>query len=552
MAPPPTPPTTTTTFADWRAQVDKELAGASFDRLVTQTPEGLPIQPLYVDGPVPVAATRGTPHAFGVCMRVPRGDLAALRDDLDGGADAVWIESGDDAAASAAVAANHLVIIEVGSQRPLDALTWAATRSALSRGLLACDPISAVVRGEQMAAELATHLAELHSVARDLASQKPAVRSACVSTLAVHEAGADAADELALALSTAVALLRAKVPARQLWLQVAVGRDTFGEVCKLRALRLCMAKVLAAAGVPDAAPPLHAVCSTRTMADHDPWTNMLRVTTQIFAAALGGADLITPLPFDASPGPASAHGRRVARNAALVLREESHLGRVSDPAGGSYYIESRTDALAREAWSRFQAIEAAGGIVALLASGALHARLAASWTRRAAAIARRREPIVGVSEFANLSESLPGDAVKSVNSAALTNLTASPAHRDAEAFDALRARKLATTVALVTLGPASEHRGRVGFATALLATAGLRASETAEPVAVDVAVLCGSDERYATEAAAMAERLRAAGCKHVVLAGKPGALEAPLRAAGVDQFVFVGCDVLAVLEEITR
>ena len=99
MAPPTTPPTTTTTFADWRAQVDKELAGASFDRLVTQTPEGLPIQPLYVDGPVPAAATRGTPHAFGVCMRVPRGDLAALRDDLDGGADAVWIESGDDAAA---------------------------------------------------------------------------------------------------------------------------------------------------------------------------------------------------------------------------------------------------------------------------------------------------------------------------------------------------------------------------------------------------------------------------------------------------------------------
>ncbi len=548
MAPPPT------TFADWRAQVDKELAGASFDKLVTQTPEGLPIQPLYVDGPVPDAATRGTPHAFGVCMRVPRGDLAALRDDLDGGADAVWIESGDDAAVSAAVAANHTVIIEVGRQRPLDALTWAATRSALSRGLLACDPISAVVRGEQTAAELATHLEELHSVARDLASQKPAVRSACVSTLAVHEAGADAADELALALSSAVALLRARVPARQLWLQVAVGRDTFGEVCKLRALRLCVAKVVAAAGGPDAAPPLHAVCSTRTQSQHDPWVNMLRVTTEIFAAALGGADLITPLSFDEALGPASAHARRVARNAALVLREESHLGRVSDPAGGSYYIESRTDALAREAWSRFQAIEAGGGIVALLASGALRTRLAASWARRAAAIARRREPIVGISEFANL-----GDGVVPVTSSGVlttplevTGSTPSPRHRDAEAFDALRARQLATTVALVTLGPPSEHRGRVGFATALLAPAGLRASETAEPVAVDVAVICGSDERYGTEAAPMAQRLRAAGCKHVVLAGKPGALEAPLRAAGVDQFVFVGCDVLAVLEEITR
>ena len=358
-----------------------------------------------------------------------------------------------------------------------------------------------------------------------------------ITTLAFHDAGADAADELALALSSLVAALRqGRTPKMA---RIAVGRDTFGEVCKLRALRVLWHKVLAAAGA-EGNLVIHAVCSSRTLSQRDPWVNMLRVTTQVFAAAIGGAQRITPQPFDQAFETHTALGQRVARNTALVLREESQLGRVADPGGGSFYLETRTDALAREAWKRFQQIEREGGVDELARNGKLKARLEAAWAARAASIAKRKEPVLGVSEFANLREQLPGAPA------------ATHGHRDSEAFEALRARveKAPPTVKLALLGPPAEHRARVGFAENLFAVAGLAPLPEGATAKHDIVCICGSDERYATEAAAVARKLKELGAKRVVLAGRPGALEPELRAAGVDAFIFMGCDVLATLEEL--
>ncbi|MCW5806756.1 MAG: methylmalonyl-CoA mutase, partial [Deltaproteobacteria bacterium] len=406
---------------------------------------------------------------------------------------------------------------------------------------IAADRIAAVARGELPKAALDGGL--LAPLVRD-AVARPS-RCLRVGTLPFHDAGADSADELALALSSLVAKLRELDGAgldlapigRLLWAQVAVGRDTFGEICKLRALRVVWDRVLEASGVEHTGlGAIHAVCSSRTVAQRDPWVNMLRVTTQVFAAALGGAQLVTPLAFDAAFAEPSELGRRVARNTALVLREESGLGRVLDAGGGSYYLEARTAALADEAWSRFQAIERGGGIVELLRTGGLKARLDAAWAARAAAIAKRKEPVLGVSEFPNLREQLPGEP------RALPGV-----HRDGEAFEALRARveQAPRTVGLALLGPPAEHRARAGFAESFFAVAGVAVGASTE-----VACICGSDERYATEAADTARRLVAAGTRRVVLAGRPGALEAELRAAGVDAFIYLGCDVLATLTEV--
>jgi len=380
------------TITDWRKQVDKELAGAAFDKLVTTTPEGLQIQPLYsearVDPGLPGAApfTRGgaaEARPFLICMRVDpvAGRRAgAVAEDLDGGADALWADAGD------------------------------------AEAIAACRD-----RGRAMIVSHADGRVELRG--------DGAARTACVSSIAFHDAGADAADELALLLASVARELRAGGDGAALWAQVAIGRDTFGELCKLRALRVVWHKLMTAAGATDTAlTALHAVCSARTQSARDPWVNMLRASTQVFAAALGGAQLITPLPFDAALGVMSAHGRRVARNTALVLREESHLGRVIDAAGGSYYVEDRTDALAREAWARFTQIERDGGMAQLVASGALRERLARSW----AAFAARQEPVLGVSEFAN------ADEVVSV--AAVAPPSALASHRDDEAFTTERAR----------------------------------------------------------------------------------------------------------------
>lgn len=390
----------------WRKLVEKELAGAPIASLAVETPDGFAIEPLYTEARpepgLPGAApfTRGARAQAGVavCMRhgadgrASADDVAAIEDDLAGGADALWISADDGEALQLAIglpsdpepARRVFVVLDTGRPRAtLDAVFDAAgLRGVPARSLafaLAADPIGERRRAPDAAApSLDDALRALGVLARDVGEMFPRAVAGLVSVVADHDAGLPAADQLARALSTGAAYLDAMLDegldvaaaARQLGVQVAIGRDTFGELCKLRALRTCWHKLLAAAGAPDAPLPLlHAVARPGVPSEKEPWGNALRGTTQAFAAILGGADLVTPVAYDEHPGPASPLGRRTARNTVLVLREESHLGRVIDPAGGAYYFEARTDALARAAWARFRAIEERGGARALLAGG---------------------------------------------------------------------------------------------------------------------------------------------------------------------------------------
>lgn len=350
-----------------------------------------------------------------------------------------------------------------------------------------------------------------------------------ITTLDIHEAGGDAADELAIALARAVQSAPATI-------EISVGRDTFLELCKLRALRLCFAKFFTALGEPDRGIMVRAKCSTRTLTQRDPWVNMLRTTTQVFAAILGGADEIVPTAFDQDLGKPSALAERVARNTELILRHESALGRVVDPAGGSYYLETLTDQLAREAWKRFQAIEAEGGIERALPG--VMKRLEVAWTKRLAQLATRKLPILGVSEFANLDEKLPGVP------------HAVAGHRDSEAFEALRLRveQKRLQVVLHALGTFAESRARAGFAANFFAAGGFKTRETTSPERAEIVCLCGADERYAAQAANTARELKKLGVKQVLLAGRPGANEASYREAGIDGFIFMGCDLISAME----
>ena len=477
------------THADWRAQVDKELAGKPFEKaLVHDSLEGLAVQPLYTEAKqVPRALGDGAP--FRICMQHAHdAKSSAIQADLDGGADALWLAAG--VKAPAKIEPNVLVVADESET----ACTVNGTKVAL------------------------------------------------VSTLAWHDAGADAAEEIALALAAAVERITAG--STSLLVRVAVGRDTFLELSKIRALRTCLAKVLAAFEGKTFAPVrIHAVCSTRTMTARDPWVNMLRVTTQTFAAILGGADLVTPNAFDRLLESPSDLGRRIARNTGHVLREESALGRVIDPGAGSYYFDATTDALAREAWTRFQAIEKSGGLTKCLENGSIDAKLAETRKKRQAQIASRKLPILGVSEFANLGEHLPSAPIASAPTNDL---------RDAAAFERLRNGNAHPEALLVTLGAFADSRARVGFASTFFAAGGIASRETTKDEKAAIACLCGSDDAYASEAVARAKALKAAGCKRVLLAGRPGALEADLRAAGVDGFVYVGCDALAVLSSLVE
>lgn len=506
--------------AEWRALVDQELKGAPFEKaLVTQVLEGVALQPLYTERPSGALWREVAPAPFRICMR--GGDAAAMKEDVAGGADALWC-SLDEVPAGV----KTFFVLEPGS---LALAKLPAKDFALALDALSVPP------------------AQLADVVKKVSGP-----SVVVSTVRYHDAGADPADELACALATGAACLRSlegvsvEQAAKAMWLRVPVGRETFVELCKLRALRTCWAKLLAAAGL--ASPPrvlVHAVCSSRTMSERDPWVNMLRVTTQTFAAVLGGADLVTPLAFDEALGPASALGRRVARNTGLVLRDESGLGQVGDAAGGSYAFETLTDALAREGWKRFQALESDGGMVRALESGKLAERFSAAAKARAEQVSKRKVPVLGVGDFANLDEVLPR-----APSGAAAEGPGFPLRRDAAGFEALRSTADVVKpgeVVLRTLGSFAESRPRAGFASGFFSAGGLRTREAAEDVKAAVVCLCGTDEQYAAEGAQRARALKALGVKRVLLAGRPGALEGALREAGVDGFIFVGCDVIATL-----
>ena len=573
------------TLSDWRARVEKELAGRPFDKvLVQETMEGVAIAPLYTEAPAGEPLGRDVrARPFRICMRqAPGASVDALTADFEGGADAAWLRHDEslDGVFARHDPASTFFVFDTDDVSPVDTVERVAEHlrpASKPSFALNCDPLARCARNRAAFATLPDALTTLGHIARFLEDRFPSATAAMVSTLAYHDAGAGAADELAIALATGVRYLEAlresglspDQAARQIAVQISVGRDTFLELCKVRALRTCWQKLLAAAGAGGAPRTLvHAVCSSRTLTVRDPWVNMLRVTTQVFSAVLGGADLVTPSAFDQALGTPSALGQRVARNTGLVLREESFLGKVTDPAGGSYYLETLTDALAREAWKRFQAIEHEGGITAALESGRLLAKLEAAWHERLARVANRKTPILGVSEFANLDEKLPQSAASAnanahdsasndaslPNGAPPNNDGALPIHRDAEAFEALRTRAEAAEnppeALLVTLGPLAESRPRAGFAAGFFTAGGIRTREGTEDERVAIACLCGSDERYAAEATARARSLKAAGCERVLVAGRPGALEAALRDAGVDGFIFVGCDAVATLSDL--
>ncbi len=402
---------------------------------------------------------------------------------------------------------------------------------------LGADPLTA-----GLSRRPAPTLDEVVAVAIELGG-KPGVRSITVDGPAFHDLGANAGWELAGVLGAATEYLRLLTAAglsagdalRQISVRLAADDDQFMTIAKMRALRLVWARVAEVLGAADSgALRVHAVTSAAMMTTRDPWVNMLRTTLAAFGAGVGGADTVRVLEFDAAiaggyPGVTPGFSRRIARNTQLLLLEESNIGRVLDPAGGSWYLEDLTRSLAAQAWSRFQDVEARGGFGACV--DYVVAEIERVRTRRADDTAHRRAAITGVNEFPNLAEP-PVQAAPSPT-----------VHRYAAEFEALRSRSdsfLEHTgerprVLLLPLGPLAENNVRSAFTTNMLAAGGI---DTVNPGTVTpgtvadavsqsghtVAVICGSDARYGAEAAGIVAAARAAGIDHILLAGPQKAI----------------------------
>ncbi|GAA1937982.1 methylmalonyl-CoA mutase subunit beta [Kitasatospora viridis] len=593
----------------WQTLVEGVLrkSGATFadgasaeDALATEVGDGLRVRPLYtaedtaVEPGYPGFApyTRGgraegaAPGGWDVRQLHghpdPRRANEAVLADLENGVSSVWLTVG---AAGLPVAELPAVldgvyldlapvVLDAGpefgaaAEQLFKVYADREVPAAAAQGNLGADPLGLFARtGEEAGTD--RQLAEAAALAARCAGEFPDVRALTVDALAYHDAGASAAEELGCALATGVAYLRALTEAGlsvdaavgQLDFRYAATADQFLTIAKFRAARRLWSRVTEVSGAAAAPQRQHAVTSTVMMTERDPWVNMLRTTVAALAAGVGGADAVTVLPFDAALGLPDAFSRRIARNTQAVLLEESNLARVIDPAGGSWYVEQLTEELARAAWAWFQEIERAGGQRQALAAGLVGERIAATWAKRSTALARRREPITGVSEFPNLAEQ---PVVREAAPAPLGG--GLPRVRRAEAFEALRSRSdavLAGTGArprlfLASIGPAAVHSGRSAFAANLFQAGGIETVPAAvtEPQALAaefaasgaaVACICSSDQLYAEHAEALATALKGAGARLVLLAGKPGEQREAYQRAGVDEFVHLGSDAVAVL-----
>ncbi|MBU2500362.1 acyl-CoA mutase large subunit family protein [bacterium] len=392
--------------------------------------------------------------------------------------------------------------------------------------------------------------------------------------------------------------------------QVSLGGDFFMGIAKLRALRLLWSRIQEAAGLAPVPAFIHARTSRRTLAAVDPHVNMLRTTIGAMAAVLGGADSLHTSPFDEPLGRSDAFSRRIARNVQLILRHECHLDQVADPAGGSWYPEKLTGDLATAAWGHFQGVEAGGGILALLEGGQIQHRVAAAALARAERLATRRDVMIGVNQYAIAGEVLGngepsrpegfaerrarevagrrGNAPAETGFAAMIEGAAAgatiaqllpgsspegavmpiPLRRDAEPFERLRRRVAdlgggsGTTVFCACLGDYARYMPRLDFVRRFFQVGGFKVKADAffaDPMAAaeaaagsaTVVVIVGLDETYRLQAAETARVLKAQESPpRVILAGQPGDLESELKEAGVDEFIHLRSDVLAVLDRL--
>jgi len=589
---------------DWLKLVRAALKDRPFERLIAKTYDSLDIEPLYprAADACPLSARSGP---WQVMARADHPDPAAasaqVMQDLENGATGVALVFpgaigaygyGLDASAAGIAKLLDGVYLDAGigielhtaetTKQAADHLAALVTSSGLKPGSVNIrfghDPLGAHVSGggapipwRELSPRFAGHVAEL-------AGQGFKGPLTAADGRIVHNAGGSEAQELAYVLSVAVAYLRALegagVPlgdARgMIGFRLIADADEFLTIAKFRALRLLWARIEQACGLEPKPAFISAETAWRTMTRRDPYSNMLRACIAAFSAGVGGADAVTVLPFTQALGLPDAFARRNARNLQLLLLEESNLWRVDDPAAGSGAIEALTAKLAQAAWTLFQEIEAAGSAPAALEAGLIQNKIAATRAAREKAFATRREILTGTSDYPLLSEAAVEVLnVKPVTPASYPIAIPYPplaAIRLGEPFERLRDASdaaLAKTgqrpkIFLANLGTPADFNARATYAKNFFEAGGIEAlgndgfAEEAtmidafENSAAAIACICSSDDIYGTRAVAAAEALRAAGAKHIYLAGRPKE-PGPLQAAGIGSFIFVGCDVLAIL-----
>ncbi len=352
----------------------------------------------------------------------------------------------------------------------------------------------------------------------------------------------------------------------------AIGSNYFMVIAKFRAARLLWSKITRQYKPKDHYSQkmnIHAVTSLWNKTIYDPYVNILRNTTEGMSAAIGGIDSMTINPFDITYKESDDFSRRNARNTQLILKEESYLDKIVDPAGGSYYIENLTDSIAMTSWKKFQSIEENGGLIQLLQKGIIKEEIEATAQKRDMDIAQRKVSILGTNQYPNVNETM----LEKINRTLDSNNKGLNPYRGAEAFEDLRLATEKHTkktgkrpgVFLLTIGNLAMRKARATFIENFFGCAGyeifdnpgFKNTQEAINSAIDsekeIVVICSSDDEYSEIVPVLTKEIKSKKPQTlIVVAGYPKEKIDEFKKAGVDNFIHVRKNVLETLIEFSK
>jgi len=592
----------------WMNKVTADLKGADFDKkLVWKTNEGFSVKPMYraedIEGLAQTSSTPGefpyvrgtkTDNKWSVRQEIEVENIEAANakalDILNKGVDSLGfiIDSEDVSAENIAALLKGICLecVELNFKTCACASVQLAqilaayfasvnVDPAKIKGSLNFDPIGReLARGKQFEAAAKAY-AELVEATKAL----PNFRVLAVNAAYLNNAGAYSYQELGFALAwgnevlaqAKEAGLSVDAAAQNIKFNFGVGSNYFMEIAKFRAARMLWANIVKAyapANLASAKLSAHAVTSDWNMTIFDAHVNLLRTQTEAMSAALAGVDSITVNPFDKTYQESDDFSERIARNQQLLLKEESHFDKIVDPSAGSYYIEHLTASIAKQAWALFLDIEEKGGFLAAVKSGLVQDTVNSAGTTRRAAIAARKEVLLGSNQFPNFNEKAAAKIKTTTEDCGCNEgVTAKTLSftRGASEFEALR---LATEKAakrpkafMLTIGNLNMRLARAQFSCNFLACAGYEVVdnlgfetieagvEAAKAAGADIIVLCSSDDEYAVFAP---EAKAAIGDKAIlVVAGAPACAD-ELKAQGITEFINVRSNVLGTLTAYSK
>lgn len=595
---------------EWMEVVTRDLKGAPFEKkLVWRTKEGFNVQPFYraediehlptkdvLPGQFPYV--RGTKADNNWLVRqdiAVQGDIQQLNTNIkcvmERGANSLGLHFVDECV-NAATIQEMLVGIDLDkleinlyARRDLTVQLVEATKEALKalgadlgkvRGSFGFNPFRHTLGAGVRWSEWVETSVEV------LKAAEPLTQFTCLSFQSVDlvNAGAYIYQEIGYALAAGADML-AKVSeksgksisevAERIRFEMGIGSNYFMEIAKFRAIRWLWALIVRSndekATERATKAVVHAETSRWNKTIYDAYVNLLRSMTETMSATIAGVHSVTVNPFDKHYNPkGSDFSRRIARNQQLLLKEESHFDKVVDPAGGSYYIEHLTQAIAEQGWKLFLEVEEQGGFAKLANEGKVQEAVNASNEARHKAVATRRENLLGTNIFPNFTETATEETRVIDNSKVEgKEITALDKRRGASDFEELRLATEASgktpKVFMLTIGNLAMRLARSQFSSNFFGVAGYKlidnlgfetvqeGVDAARKAGADIVVLCSSDDEYAEYGPQALEALK--GEMPLVIAGAPACME-ELQAKGIEHFVHVKANVLETMQKFNE